>query len=55
MRAEFIFEIDQRVKTPFGDVGIVNMAALNDDKKQCYFIKRDVESKWFKETELESA
>ena len=54
MEANFKFEIDQKVETAFGDVGIVNMAAIDDNRQECYFIKRSDESKWFKVLELKA-
>ena len=49
---EYKFNIDEKVKTVFGDIGIVVKLGFDAGGKQ-YFIKRSDSSKWFKESELE--
>jgi hypothetical protein len=43
------------VYTPFGDVGRVEMAALNEDNIEKYYVKRNSESQWFSANELQRA
>lgn len=52
--ATFKFVIDQKVKTPFGDVGLVSTAAV-DDSGVVYFVKTAAGGNWFKESQLEAA
>jgi hypothetical protein len=49
---EFAFSIDQKVKTVFGDVGIVKMVALDDTACKKVYVMRSNDSSWFKEEEL---
>lgn len=44
----------QRVKTPWGDIGIITMAAVNEDMGRDYFVKRSKESGWFRADQLET-
>lgn len=48
---DFKFDIDDRVKTVFGDVGIIDNLGF-DDAGVRYWVKRSSESQWFKEAEL---
>lgn len=47
----FAFELDEKVRTPFGDDGIIYMCAL-DDVGKIYFVKTSKDDKWFKENQL---
>lgn len=47
----FQFSLDQRVRTPFGSVGIVSMQA-HDDGGVCYFVKTEQGGSWFKEGQI---
>lgn len=49
----FRFDIDQRVKTMFGDIGIVKSLAIDDARCQKVYVQRNSDSEWFKESELE--
>ena len=51
MEAKFKFNLDQRVVTPFGDVGIVSTCAV-DDGGNTYFVKTQAGGNWFKESQL---
>jgi hypothetical protein len=55
MDVKFLYKIGQKVKTIFGDIGIVDMAAIDDSKAIKYYIKRSSESQWFKESEISNA
>ena len=50
----FQFDLDQHVKTPFGDVGIVGTCGL-DDSGEVYYVKTATGGNWFKESQLEAA
>lgn len=54
MDVNFKFELDEKVKTVFGDNGIVVMCAI-DDGGNTYYVKVRHNSQWFKEAELQSA
>ena len=47
----FKFEVDQKVTTSLGSIGIVVMLGYDDSGNQ-YYIKTKEESCWFKEKEL---
>ena len=49
------YEMGQKVKTPFGDVGIVKGLWVDDSGTQKVFVQRNLNSDWFKENELEPA
>lgn len=53
MHVEFMYDIDQKVKTCFGDVGIVRGVSLDDTREKKYWVMRSQDSAWFKETDLE--
>lgn len=53
-RVTFKFDLDQAVKTPFGDDGIVTMLG-RDDGGNCYYVKTAKFSQWYKEKELTAA
>ncbi len=48
---DFKFDIDQKVKTPFGDEGIITMLGYDDGGKQ-YYVKTAQNDQWFKENQL---
>ena len=52
MNVEFKFEIDQKVKTIFGDMGVINMAGIDDAKENKYFVQWSSDSQWMKESQL---
>ena len=54
MLVEFKFNIDQRVVTPFEEVGIVEMLGVDDGGNK-YFVITPTNSVWFKEEKLKSA
>jgi len=51
-KVEFAFSIDQKVKTVFGDVGIVKSLSLDDTVCKKVWVMRSDNSTWFKEEEL---
>ena len=51
---EYQYDMDQKVKTPFGEEGLVSMLAF-DDGGNCYFVKTAKDSNWFKEAQLTKA
>lgn len=51
-KVEFAFSIDQKVKTVFGDVGIVKSLSLDDTACKKVWVMRSDNSTWFKEEEL---
>lgn len=50
-KVEYKFYMDQRVTTPFGDDGIIEMLGCDDGGVK-YYIRTKVDSGWFKESEL---
>ncbi len=48
---EFKYELDEKVITPFGDLGIIGMLGFDDGGPQ-YYVKTSVASNWFKESQL---
>ena len=50
---EFRFFMDDKVITPFGDEGIVQMLGYDDAKEQ-YFIKTANSNQWYKEHQLKA-
>lgn len=50
----YLYNMDQKVKTPFGEEGIVSMLAYDDGGNQ-YFVKTAKSSDWFKEAHLTKA
>lgn len=52
MKVEFKFDIDQQVKTIFDDVGVVEMAAIDDSEQKKYYVQRSEGSQWMKESQL---
>lgn len=51
--AKFKFALNQRVHTPFGDLGIVTTQAV-DNSGVNYYVKTSAGGNWFKEDELTS-
>ena len=54
MEINFLFSVDQKVTTPFGDAGIVSMLGVDDGGKK-YFVKTKECGNWFTEAQLTSA
>ncbi len=54
MTVDFKYKIDQKVKTCFDDIGIIEMAALDGNNEKTYFVKRADQSQWFKESQLDA-
>ena len=50
-KVEYKFYMDQRVTTPFGDSGIIEMLGYDDGGVK-YYVKTKADSGWFKEDEL---
>lgn len=50
----FKFEIDQRVTTPFGDVGVVDVQAV-DAGGITYYVKTAAGGNWLKEAQIAAA
>lgn len=55
MNVEFKFGLNQKVKTIFGDVGIVVTLAFDEGEIKKYWIQRCNDSQWMKEDQLEAA
>lgn len=53
MVVDFKFIIGQKVQTPFGDIGIIEMLGLDTDGRR-YYVLRSQEDKWFFENQLMS-
>lgn len=49
---EFEIDLGEKVKTCFGDIGIVNMLGLDEGRLKKYHVKRNSDSQWFKRGEL---
>lgn len=47
----FQYDVDDKVKTPFGDSGIIQMLGYDDGGVQ-YYVKTASASNWFKESQL---
>ena len=50
----FKYDLDQRVVTPFGDAGLIQMLGYDDAKEQ-YFVKTKDNSQWYKEDQIKAA
>lgn len=50
-RVEFKFMLNQRVETPFGEQGMIQMMGIDDGGKKCFVITSCNET-WFNEAEL---
>ena len=50
-KVEFKFDLDEKVKTAFGEVGFISMCAL-DDGGNVYYVKTSNHDKWLKETQI---
>lgn len=48
----FAFSPKQRVTTPWGDMGIIDDAAVNAEGGRQYFVQRSQHSQWFSEDQL---
>jgi hypothetical protein len=53
LEVKFNFNVMDHAKTPFGDVGVVVVCAVDDGGKK-YFVQRSTNSDWFKESQLEA-
>ncbi len=51
MKIEFKFEIDEKVFTGFGEIGVVKMLGY-DDGGACYFVETKAHGCWHKEKTL---
>lgn len=51
---EFNFDLGEKVKTLFGDDGVVSMCALDGEGK-VYFVKTSTNDQWYKEKQLSKA
>lgn len=54
MKVEFVFTLDQKVVTPFGETGIITMLGYDDGGKH-YHVKTKENSTWWKESLLIAA
>ena len=52
MEVNYKFNIQQKVKTVHGDIGIIEMAGVNDEEKESYLIKIGVEKVWLPVDEI---
>lgn len=48
---EYKFDMDQKVRTPFGDEGIITMLAYDEGGNK-YYVQTASTSGWFKEGQL---
>lgn len=48
----FSFNVDQLVKTPFGEKGIVSMLGYDSGGPVCFVKTKGGSGSWFKESEL---
>jgi hypothetical protein len=55
MTVEFAFEIDQKVKTPIGDLGIVTNLCINNTKQKQVFIQTSNGGDWWREDQIKAA
>jgi hypothetical protein len=53
MDVTFTFVPDDKVTTPFGEMGIVTMCAIDDNRKITYAVKGSSQTQWYKEGELQ--
>lgn len=51
MNIAFKYVLEQKVSTPFGEVGIVTMCAADENGVQ-YYVKTAGGGNWFKESQL---
>lgn len=49
---DYKFTLDQRVITPFNEMGIISMLGFDEAGNQ-YYVKGKSESNWFKEKDLQ--
>jgi len=52
MQVTFKFSPGQRVTTPFGDLGIVSTAGVDEAGTLSYFVKTATGGNWFNEDQL---
>ena len=53
MEVKFKFETDEKVKTCFDEVGVIDMCALDNTKHECYYVKLPSgKDSWFKVDQL---
>ena len=52
MKAEFKFDIDDQVVTPFGDRGYITMCALDDNRAKTYWVKTAKGEGWYTENKI---
>ena len=52
MEAVFKFDIDQKVKTLFGQIGIIELCAVDNSRVIQYSVKTKDSSMWYKEDQL---
>ena len=55
MEVTFKFELNQKVKTIFGDIGIIVTLAFDEGEIIKYWVQRSSDSQWMKEDQLEVA
>jgi hypothetical protein len=48
---EFKYSVDDRVTTPFGDAGIIEMLGFDEGGKK-YYVRTKLDGSWFKEADL---
>lgn len=53
MQINFKFEINQKVITIFGDIGIIDMFGFNE-AGNLYYVKRKTSESWLKEDQIEA-
>lgn len=51
-RFDFEFDLDQKVVTPFGDDGLIEMLGFDDGGRK-YYVQTATNSNWFKEGQLQ--
>lgn len=52
MTVDFKFSVGQAIKTCFDDIGVVEMCGIDDSDDKKYFVMREKENKWFRESQL---
>ncbi len=53
MEVTFKFELNQKVKTIFGDIGIITTLVFDEGEIIKYWVQRSSDSQWMKEDQLE--
>jgi hypothetical protein len=54
MAAEFAFEIDQKVITPMGKPGMIQMCAIDQHGDKTYFVQKEIGGEWVPERLLKA-